>query len=379
MTAFAELDTAELLGRLYESAMTPESLNAAMADAGRWLEVDATHLIGWDTSRFVPRVAVVNEGAMDHVDPAYVEHYCHVDPRRARMAEVPMGEVATCSRFFSEAFVSQDAFFQEFLIPRGRRHTMGAHLYRDAQFDFYVSCYHAVGRESFTSRQIEKAQWLVPHLQRMTRLMLRCGAAELGERALDGLDHGVVLMDGLGEVLFSNRRAQAVLRGGRWLVEHRRRLRSVVGSPAMVADMVARVTATGIPDSRVLRRPPESSGDAAWCSLTVTRLSTDTERAWAALVPHAALLMLIDVPHEQRRVTAAQLMQMFGLTQAEARLAHALVQGMTVEGYATSTGVAMPTVRSQVRSLLDKTDTQRQQEMVRLLATLPSARAPVGT
>jgi DNA-binding CsgD family transcriptional regulator len=95
-----------------------------------------------------------------------------------------------------------------------------------------------------------------------------------------------------------------------------------------------------------------------------------------AIHPRAALLVYLTVPEAQRHATALQLMQMFGLTQAEARLAHALVQGSTVDEYAEAQGLAMPTVRSQVRAVLDKTRTARQQDLVRLLSAIPSARAP---
>lgn len=379
----ADEDPTTLISALYDAVLEPALLPRAMSAIGRWMDSDALHLIGWDTARFVPRIAVVDEGAMDHVDPAYVSHYSQIDPRRARMAEVPTGQVATCAQYFDDGFVRRNAFFQEFLLPRGRRHTLGAHLHRDTHLDFYVTFYHSVGRDTFSADQIDKARWMVPHLQRAVRLLHRQArlgsAAEQGMQALDRLDHGVVVLDPRGDVLLLNRRADALLREGHWLRTSGggRCLRPAVGSPGLLVDMVNRVAITGVPECRVLRRPSDSD-TAHWCSLSLSRLPAGTDLSWHRREGRAALLLLIDVPQRQRRPAAPQLMQMFGFTQAEARLAQALVQGQSADAYAQCARVSMPTVRTQIRALLDKTGTARQQDMIRLLATLPSVRSPVG-
>lgn len=374
-------ESAELLALLYDAVLAPDQLSEAMEAIGRWMGADASHLIGWDTERFVPRLAVVDEGAMDHVDPDYVNHYSHVDPRRARMAEVPVGEVVTCERYFDEGFVRRNAFFQEYLIPRGRRHTLGAHLHGDGHMDFYVTFYHAVGREAFCGEQIDKARWLVPHLQRAVRLLQRQealqGTAWMGTHAMDTLDHGLAVLDAQGQVVMLNLRAQALLRQGLWLVSAGGRLRPACGPQAMLEDLVRKVHATGVPQCRLLRRAAAHPAEPGWCSLTLLRLGPK-EAPGGAVHPRAALLLRIDVPEQQRRPSVRQLMQLFSLTQAEARLAQALVQGQSADGYAQAAAVALPTVRTQIRALLDKTGAARQQDMVRLLAGLPAVRFPVG-
>jgi len=51
-----------------------------------------------------------------------------------------------------------------------------------------------------------------------------------------------------------------------------------------------------------------------------------------------------------------------------------LARGWSVDEYAKVQGLGLPTVRTQVRSVLDKTGATRQQDLVRMLALLPSAR-----
>ena len=389
--ASADIDTTHfsgLVGQLYEAVLNPATLQPAMVALSRWLGVDACHLIGWDTARFVPRLAVLDDQAADHVDPDYVQHYSHIDPRRERLAQVPMGQLATCGQFFDEGYVSRSEFYQRYLIPRGRRHTMGAHLYRDEHVDFYVSFYHGVGRATFSSTQIDQARLLVPHLQRIARLMLRHetlgAAAHRGEAGLDALDQGVLVLGPQGELLRTNRRGQALLREGRWFTVQAGRLRlPAPASPSLLEDMLARVCHSGVPECRLLRASGHAPGlleDEPWCGLTVLRLPVAEPGAPGAPVlhPRATTLLLLSVPDAQRSVSGEQLAQMFGLTRAEARLAEALVRGQSVDDYARGQDLALATVRSQVRAVLDKTQATRQQDLVRLLARLPSARPPVG-
>jgi DNA-binding CsgD family transcriptional regulator len=369
----------DLLGELYEGVLEPGCMAPAMAGLADWLGMDCSHFIGWDTSRFVPRIAVVTNDVTDHVSRDYVDYYSHIDPRRPPMMKVPMGETLMCQDLFNDQYVSRSEFFQAFLIPSGRRYTMGAHLYRDADLDFYITFYHRVGRQPFSDSQFNRVQHVVPHLQRMTRLLRTADdwrtAAIRGEQALDALDQGVMLLDGQGEVLFSNARAQSFLRVGNCLTLKGGLLRAAsVAGQVLLGGALGRVMQSGLPESlRVFAVSAQPEVPAPHC-LTITRLPRDEQLPAHALHARAEVLVLVSVPQAQRAVTARQLMQLFSLTQAEARLAHALARGWSVDEYARVQGLGLPTVRTQVRSVLDKTGAARQQDLVRMLALLPSAR-----
>jgi DNA-binding CsgD family transcriptional regulator len=65
----------------------------------------------------------------------------------------------------------------------------------------------------------------------------------------------------------------------------------------------------------------------------------------------------------------------FGLTPAEARLAVTLASGIAVKTIAAQRKVEVSTVRTQLRSILAKTGTNRQAELVRVLLGLPAIRS----
>ena len=59
------------------------------------------------------------------------------------------------------------------------------------------------------------------------------------------------------------------------------------------------------------------------------------------------------------------------LSRREADLATAVANGATPQDYAKKAGLEISTVRSQLKSVFQKTGTHRQTELVRLLSVLP--------
>jgi DNA-binding CsgD family transcriptional regulator len=85
-----------------------------------------------------------------------------------------------------------------------------------------------------------------------------------------------------------------------------------------------------------------------------------------------ALLILVD-PDEHLNPSALILRQGFKLTQTETRLAIALAQGCTLDDYAGKHRVSIGTVRFQLKSVMAKTSTHRQAELVSFLGQLSQA------
>lgn len=80
-------------------------------------------------------------------------------------------------------------------------------------------------------------------------------------------------------------------------------------------------------------------------------------------------------PLGRRRIASArQLMSLFGLSAAEARLARALCHGETLEEFAGCQGVKLPTIKTQLRAVFAKTKTDRQVTLVSLITGIPPLR-----
>ncbi len=86
------------------------------------------------------------------------------------------------------------------------------------------------------------------------------------------------------------------------------------------------------------------------------------------------MLCLVAPLDHRRTATVHQLMKLFGLSAAEARLARALASGETLEAYARENALKMPTVKTQLQATFAKTGTDRQAALVRLIMGIPAVR-----
>ncbi len=80
-----------------------------------------------------------------------------------------------------------------------------------------------------------------------------------------------------------------------------------------------------------------------------------------------ALLFLID-PDAAAAVPTPILQSVYGFTNAEGRLVEALLNGMTLEIFAARSHVSVNTARTHLKSIYRKTETNRQSDLIRLLA-----------
>lgn len=79
------------------------------------------------------------------------------------------------------------------------------------------------------------------------------------------------------------------------------------------------------------------------------------------------IVLFMSEPASMIAADPCELTQLFGMTFAEARLAAALANGMTIADYAASRGIAEGTARIQLKQVLAKTNSRRQAELVRQL------------
>jgi DNA-binding CsgD family transcriptional regulator len=84
--------------------------------------------------------------------------------------------------------------------------------------------------------------------------------------------------------------------------------------------------------------------------------------------PHSLTVVILVDLEEAPEPTLTTLQRMFGLTPSEAALAVHLARGATLTEIAGERGVTLATVRSQLASVFDKTQTSRQAHLLSLLA-----------
>jgi DNA-binding CsgD family transcriptional regulator len=188
--------------------------------------------------------------------------------------------------------------------------------------------------------------------------------ASVAVQALDQLAAGVIVTDSGAEVVEMNRAGEGILRLEDGLLIRNDRLCALrVFETARVAKLIAGATAEGKPGAAAGRTLIGRCDRLPACVLTVAPLRIgdffDARR----------LAMVVVVDPVRHAPSEADLVEFFGLSPAEARVAAALLIGKTLAEIAAASGVRITTVRTQLASILRKVGADRQADLVRILSS----------
>jgi DNA-binding CsgD family transcriptional regulator/PAS domain-containing protein len=315
------------------------------------------------------------------VQAVYQEYYYALDPYATAAARQPQLTALLGDELVPPQVVRASEYYHDYSVPFGICHVVGATalLHPSASAMMVIAVHRPHDAPPFTDVERQRLNVLLPHLQRALQLRQRLGVleaqAQTGFAALDALSLGVIVVTADGALVFANAAAEAMARRDEGLRLGGR----LSGLGAMhpleaqaLRGLLYAVTHGGAGGMlRVTRRtqPP--------LAVLVAPLPTRFHPA-TALAPALALVLITD-PADGPMLTALALQQLFRLTGAEAGVALALVEGRSAEEIAAERGVSLPTVRTQIRQILAKTETLHLRDMVRLLAGLPAVRLPGTT
>ncbi|HMN81877.1 MAG TPA: hypothetical protein PKA20_18405 [Burkholderiaceae bacterium] len=196
--------------------------------------------------------------------------------------------------------------------------------------------------------------------------------AMLSRQAIvDMFTRPAMLIDGRRALHGTNRAADRQLAAAQWVSQKQGHLACPeADSEARLSALIAELLMAGqmglTAPARWLRL--DDAPHVGVMPATLALLTADSRRPGEALI----LLTLHD-PDYGHHVDARMLEELFEMTPAEARVACALVRGLSPRQTAELCGVALGTVRTQLKAVFSKTRTRRQAELVRLLIGLSPA------
>jgi DNA-binding CsgD family transcriptional regulator len=323
---------------------------------------------------------VIDKAAQRHVEfraaglppipcARYLEHFAALNPRVAPTLRLRAGEVGWDHQFLDEQAMARDPFYSEFLAGLGLRYFISAVLEQAPDTMAVVAVQRTPAQGHADGEDISLMHRLCPHFQRAHDLRTRLNAA--GERiaglenALDLLADGVALLGADGSIVYVNDTLRSLaLRGGEFRISRE-------GIAFSDADARGRFAAAMAAAARV----HEPSASAAAADFAVPR--DDGLPAYIVSVrplirgrggsahPDAVAMLLVHNPLDRKLAASEMLRQLFGLTNAEAHLVHALGGGMTPGAYARSRRVSITTVYTHLRRTREKTGWRSVAELTR--------------
>lgn len=308
---------------------------------------------------------VVSNAVFSGLPDLYVGDYCEADPWRLRRPRTHDTAIVTDS-FLPEAEWRGSSFFNEVLRPH--RIDPGQSMVAAVRLENGAEAVVGVGRPGeagpFSEMEQGSLTSALPHLRRVLKLKARLDQAQtssaFADAALDAFPMAIFRITAGGMVCHQNRHGVQLLeradgltvRGGRLVATHEAsdlELQSAIHHALHRSGSVASMVSARKPDDGSL-------------SLMVSPISRRGE---------SQVLIIAHGPQFDGGARRSRLSSLFRLSSAELELATGLLEGRTLSEIAASRGVAVNTLRVQLRSVLKKTGTSRQAELVALLARLP--------
>jgi DNA-binding CsgD family transcriptional regulator len=300
----------------------------------------------------------------------YLDHFAALNPRIAPTMRQRAGEVGWDHQFLDEQEMARDPFYSEFLAGLGLRYFISVVLEQTPDHLAVVAMQRTPGQGHVDRHDISMMQRLCPHFQRAHDLRTRLKAADDRsgnlENALDLLTDGVALLGVGGKVIYANETLRYLARRGREF----RILRD--GIEFSDSDARGRFGAA-LSSTRRFREPSAGMCPADFAvareqglpAYTVSVRPLIRGQAEAARHSEAVAMLLIHDPLDRKLAASRMLQELFGLTNAEAHLVHALGTGMTAGAYARSRRVSITTVYTHLRRTREKTGWRSVAELTR--------------
>jgi DNA-binding CsgD family transcriptional regulator len=368
---------------LYDAVAEPSGWSDFFTSLGNAIDANCIHMLAIDKKHgslsYSNGFNLPTEGEL-----AYIQRYASIDPRMTVVQQLDPGKWLHCHERFDDDFVARDPFYQDFLIPIGRRYVSGCKLVDDQNVCVIFSVLRGVGENPLGSPEIHFLDKLILHLTRAVRMQIQnytfSTKALVGHALVNKLRQPVMLLTTDCSVVLANEAAARLLSSTSLVNITDGSLHLPPRYQAQFREECARLEGLARRENKV------SDEISTYHSMTVTSRSgtghTD-ETLYAfftLLVPpkvsgafglRPLVLLLFYHPESAPPVDSDLLGAAFNLTPIEGRVSHLLAEGLSPKEAASRLGIQYDTVRKHLQSVYRKTATNRQSELMKLMLHLP--------
>lgn len=301
------------------------------------------------------------EGTLPYIEKYYAKEI---------LVGIPEGVVTTTSDLLSREEFRATELYREYLVRYDVGYILGVDIgtVRGVSGSFRLSRLET--GEDFGPRERAICQGLVPYLRVALNLFVQRLDMEAEKEVLSltvsDMSVGSIMVDPYGHILEANPPALAILQqqDGLFVTAGKIALHTPSQSKQL-HDLIRRNAEAsidrslpGLTRAMLVDRP---SGKES-ISLLVRPAAGSTSRQLT--IRPTALIHLVD-PAQPRVTVINALIELFGLTPAEAKVALSLSNGLSIGDTARLSATSTNTVRSQVRSIFSKMGINRQSQLIR--------------
>ena len=288
------------------------------------------------------------------------------------MSSQPVGRVVFSDEIVPLSSLRPTLFFDEVLRPQDVAHNAMIPL---ASKNGFMAAFN-ISRSARQGTFCEEERWLferlVPHMRRSIQLGFRLDGYHALQRAsfdvLDRLSAGIILLDRRARIVYANAAALSFgANEGALLLRNGAVATHSVPHTQRLSDLI-RAVLEGLPTAS-MSVPSPSDGHLLTILVSSVR-GRDIGRFADVNMPDAAVLLYIIEPANRAGIPLAWIMDAYGLTQAEARVAVAASAGTTIFETSAQLGLSPNTVKTHLRKVFAKIGINRQAELGRVMAAI---------
>lgn len=313
----------------------------------------------------------------DQVDVlAYNQRYARTDPFRSPCFSDPRPRIVQGDELLPNQGLLRTDLYRDLLQPRGYRYSTLMLLSLSLRRVEVITIWRSVDQGPMDDDSNHLLQLLFPHIQNALQIRQLFGVTQQrlagAEAMANASSTATLLLTRDGRVLHSNDAAQSLLRQSSALTLHNGTL--LPTQPRFKDPLRQLFIDAAAPISPLLK-----SGSAHALALPRGSGLQPLHLLATPLPPrhrgssHADLVLFITDPDQVVSFPDDILRSLYNLTPAQTEVANGLLSGYSLEEIASLRRVSLGTVRQQLKAILQRTNTSRQSDLIRLLMALPSA------
>jgi DNA-binding CsgD family transcriptional regulator/PAS domain-containing protein len=369
-----------------------ELIYAAALEPSRWQDVG--RLLCEMTDSVIGGVGIFDATTSEFISthghglpPNYFDLYRQTVPFNPMLPYIALsapGETWTNSQVVPDDELFKSRFYRDFMKPLHLRDSIGVVCLKSGPRFGVLVANRAADQPVYGEAERRLFQRLSSHVCRALSISdmldLRSVKTDVLIETLDAIVAAVFVIDATGRVLHHNRAAERLLKSGRVMSLRNEKLWPV--------DALSR-TALKLALEQALDSPGATDAAPIDAAIPLASLNGAGPGMIASMLPlgnvaaqpvsgagPARWAVFIQDPKAPVPMPGEAFARLYKLSPAELRVAMGLSSGMTVEAVADSQGSSPATVRTHIKRLFAKTDTNRQIDLVRLmLATMPQVSA----
>lgn len=304
----------------------------------------------------------------------YIRFYHASNPRLGPAVSTPFGQWMHCHKYFDNQYVASSPFYQDFLIPYGGRYMSATKFVDNDEVVFMLGIFRGYGSEPICDSEMPLLEEARHHFAAAfaNATHLRQTFAELGaaREMLNHLPYAMLLVDEARGIWHRNAAGDQLLREGQTIREQGGFV--VCGDSRSNDDLTAAIH--GITEADFTsgsRRRAVTLRSTHGPSLLAFVSGVRPDQAMGVFGKSPRVLITLYDPSQATSIDPFIIAECFNLTPAEARVAVEIASGTSAKQIAQHSGAALPTIRTHIQRVMEKTGVNRQTDLLRTLLALP--------